>query len=551
MISRQLIELHGGEMKCKSKKGKGSTFSFTAKFGIPPPFTRPRPQTPQNETTNNPFFRTSLCTMSHETSPANASPASTSSEFSTLVPSPLAHSKKHAQTADIPCSLELLQDALADKAASMRLVPPPSRTAKTQAPVKDSNKPDTSSKKVELAVPVITEGGTETKAAKTIAGGIRTPSSRTNLLSPNASVILPPRTPTRGSPLRVLLVSEWNHSRDTIAKHLRSILSSFSHYDYLLNIASDHIEAMQVLAQPEDTAYEYILINLSSTQHVLAITRLIRGRLQHQDTNVLIITTPMQRSMIMENAKDEEQKSIPQNCGFVFKPVKRSKLNWYFGIGQGGAESDSGSGNNSSVIAAPDSSRQRVAIQKEVFRKMEADVGGKGFRVLLVEGNNRHNLKHLFSVIYRYIDNVVNQKVLTRYLTRVGLDVEVAGDGEACLELFYSHPPNYYSLILCDLFMPIKGKFFPEKSQPLTYAESKLILDGYETTREIREWEARNLGDNDKRIPIVALSANVMSDVAQKCLEGGFSTYISKPVNFATLSDIIRSHLLKSQHNTR
>lgn len=77
-------------------------------------------------------------------------------------------------------------------------------------------------------------------------------------------------------------------------------------------------------------------------------------------------------------------------------------------------------------------------------------------------------------------------------------------------------------------------------------AESALhAIDGYETTREIREWEKKNLGSNETPKPIVALSANVMSDVADKCLECGFSDYISKPVNFAILSDVIRGYLLK------
>jgi len=35
-----------------------------------------------------------------------------------------------------------------------------------------------------------------------------------------------------------------------------------------------------------------------------------------------------------------------------------------------------------------------------------------------------------------------------------------------------------------------------------------------------------------------------MSDVAQKCIETGFTDYISKPVNFATLSEMIRGYLL-------
>ena len=51
----------------------------------------------------------------------------------------------------------------------------------------------------------------------------------------------------------------------------------------------------------------------------------------------------------------------------------------------------------------------------------------------------------------------MNQKVLTRYLERVGLNVEVASDGDECVKLFHSRPPGYFSLILCDLFMPVKG----------------------------------------------------------------------------------------------
>lgn len=56
------------------------------------------------------------------------------------------------------------------------------------------------------------------------------------------------------------------------------------------------------------------------------------------------------------------------------------------------------------------------------------------------------------------IDNLVNQKVLTRYLGRVGLDVDVAVHGGECIDMFLKHPQDYYCLILCDLFMPVKGK---------------------------------------------------------------------------------------------
>jgi CheY-like chemotaxis protein len=68
--------------------------------------------------------------------------------------------------------------------------------------------------------------------------------------------------------------------------------------------------------------------------------------------------------------------------------------------------------------------------------------------------------------------------------------------------------------------------------------------DGYGTTEEIRKWEMENLKSvNELPIPIIALSANVMTDVADKCLKAGFTAYVSKPVNFAALSDVIRKVL--------
>lgn len=57
--------------------------------------------------------------------------------------------------------------------------------------------------------------------------------------------------------------------------------------------------------------------------------------------------------------------------------------------------------------------------------------------------------------------------------------------------------------------------------------------DGYQACREVRVWESQN---KYKNMPIIALSANVMSDVHDKCVEAGFSDYVTKPVDFINLS---------------
>ena len=70
-----------------------------------------------------------------------------------------------------------------------------------------------------------------------------------------------------------------------------------------------------------------------------------------------------------------------------------------------------------------------------------------------------------------------------------------------CTNKVFSHPHDYYSIILCDLHMPNK--------------------DGYETCREIRKWESAN---KSSHLPIIALSANVLGDVYDKCTSSGFNS---------------------------
>lgn len=69
-------------------------------------------------------------------------------------------------------------------------------------------------------------------------------------------------------------------------------------------------------------------------------------------------------------------------------------------------------------------------------------------------------------------------------------------------------------MIQCDLHMPRK--------------------DGYQTCREIREWERK---EKFPQMPMIALSANVMADVLDNCLAAGFNSYVTKPVDFKELSN--------------
>jgi CheY-like chemotaxis protein len=67
--------------------------------------------------------------------------------------------------------------------------------------------------------------------------------------------------------------------------------------------------------------------------------------------------------------------------------------------------------------------------------------------------------------------------------------------------------------------------------------------DGYQACREIRRWEKEH---KYVRMPIIALSANVMVDVLEKCVSAGFNSYVTKPVDFKNLSEAM-SGLLDPQ----
>lgn len=59
-------------------------------------------------------------------------------------------------------------------------------------------------------------------------------------------------------------------------------------------------------------------------------------------------------------------------------------------------------------------------------------------------------------------------------------------------------------------------------------------MDGFETTRRIR-----GLGDGFKKLPVIALTANAMSGDEARCREAGMNDYLTKPVDFAKLRQML------------
>ncbi|MDF1692391.1 MAG: response regulator [Zhongshania sp.] len=112
-------------------------------------------------------------------------------------------------------------------------------------------------------------------------------------------------------------------------------------------------------------------------------------------------------------------------------------------------------------------------------------------------------------------DNPINQEVSRCMLNELGIPVDIASDGIIALQMLCNtdkHSP--YSLILMDCQMP--------------------KMDGYAVSRRIRNGGA---GNNYRKIPIIALTANAMSGDKEKCISAGMNDYLSKPMEAADLRE--------------
>jgi signal transduction histidine kinase/HPt (histidine-containing phosphotransfer) domain-containing protein/ActR/RegA family two-component response regulator len=108
-------------------------------------------------------------------------------------------------------------------------------------------------------------------------------------------------------------------------------------------------------------------------------------------------------------------------------------------------------------------------------------------------------------------DDETNKIVACKMLELVGAIVDTAESG---IDVIDKISKNKYELVLMDMQMP--------------------ILDGVEATKQIRK------NDAYKKLPIIALTANVMDEHKNKCLNAGMNDFIPKPFDSEQLYSTIR-----------
>jgi signal transduction histidine kinase/ActR/RegA family two-component response regulator len=113
-------------------------------------------------------------------------------------------------------------------------------------------------------------------------------------------------------------------------------------------------------------------------------------------------------------------------------------------------------------------------------------------------------------------DNDINQVVAQQILLSYGLQVDLAYDGQQCIDALENVD---YDLVFMDLHMP--------------------NIDGFEACSIIRK--------TNSNIPIVALTAAVLKDEVQRAIDAGMNSHLAKPIDHVQLNNILNRYLVETK----
>ena len=146
---------------------------------------------------------------------------------------------------------------------------------------------------------------------------------------------------------------------------------------------------------------------------------------------------------------------------------------------------------------------------------------GRALEILKSQQHNKLFNTHYSGHVLVADDNQINQKVISRTLTKLGLKVDLAENGREVISKLNENP--FFNLVFMDCHMP--------------------EMDGYEATSRIRN----NINASYNKIPIIALTANAMVGERDKCIQIGMSDYLTKPIDDNRLHEVLSKYLEKSE----
>jgi len=112
-------------------------------------------------------------------------------------------------------------------------------------------------------------------------------------------------------------------------------------------------------------------------------------------------------------------------------------------------------------------------------------------------------------------DNTMNQFYIKQLMSRLGIEVDIADNGQEAVAIYTQKQNGYYNLILMDMHMPVLG--------------------GVDAIKKIRASHK----DSIKKVPIVMCTADVFPESRKNAIKAGIDFYLTKPVDEDALKEVL------------
>jgi two-component system, sensor histidine kinase and response regulator len=257
---------------------------------------------------------------------------------------------------------------------------------------------------------------------------------------------------------RVLVVDDNASSREILHQQILA-------WRMQAKSAASGAEALQVLraAVTEGKPYDLALMDVQMPEmNGLALARAIKADPAIAGTRLISLTELNKRTSL-------ERPRAAENMECCFKPVRQSRLFACL----------------ANALLGPATITRTLA------------------KALIAPGSQPQPIRVLIAE-----DNVLNQKITSGQLKKLGYKADIVPDGLAVLKALEC---SHYDVVFMDCQMP--------------------EMDGYEATRRIRA----RLGDGPQP-HIIAMTAHAMQGDREKCLAAGMNDYVSKPVQLKALA---------------
>ena len=487
-LSKQLVEMHGGDLQVKSQSGEGSTFSFHVRVEVALPG--------QEITSPQPFNKAGRNRQTSMVSAASRSQSETKTP--TLGSKSIEAAQGVIQTPGLSKYVSSPEaQSPSPGVGSPPVVSPPVLSTDSSYSVRSSSVSNVvAASSISSLMPtpesmVAQDGSSVTvtdREAMVERAAMEKPASTHPLFkrskSDNDGSGLAPDF-THPATYSIAVICPADHARAAIKQHIEHVvpLQIPTNVTTIPDIGS----FLNLMNGPTSPSFTHIVLDLPASSDIMLFMRQMANFTAAVIPSLVVVTDHYQKRDIQEDF--QSLVSTGRKAYLIHKPVKPSVFALIFDPAQ---------------LRNLSRDRQREVAQttKEDFlataNMVKETVGNRSYRVLLVE------------------DSDVNRMVIQRYLKKVALESEEARDGQECTEKVLTKDSGHYSMIICDIQMPRKN--------------------GYETCMDIRKWEREN---GYAPVPIMALTANAMPEERSAAAAAGFSDYLTKPVDFNLLGTMM------------